>query len=192
MQQRLPLPARQVRLVIAADRLIYRIARRWVWGLNVVGAIFVALPILAPILAAHGQQSTAGWIYRSFHLLCHQEADRSFHIQGYKMAYCERDFAIYAGILLLGLAFGVSGRHVRPARLIDAIVLSAPMAIDGVTQLAGLRESTWELRVATGALFAVAVAWFVFPRLEHGFAEIRQVLETRFDRLVREGRAAPL
>jgi predicted MFS family arabinose efflux permease len=66
------------------------------------------------------------------------------------------------------------------------------MALDGFTQLFGWRESTWELRVVTGSLFALAVAWFVFPRLQRGFGEIQQTVEQRFERLVREGRAAPL
>jgi uncharacterized membrane protein len=66
------------------------------------------------------------------------------------------------------------------------------MAIDGFTQLFGWRQSTWELRVITGSLFAVAVAWLIFPRLELGFTEIQQTIEERFDRLAREGRVAPL
>jgi uncharacterized membrane protein len=66
------------------------------------------------------------------------------------------------------------------------------MAIDGFTQLFGWRQSTWELRVITGSIFAVAVAWLMFPRLEIGFREIQQTVEDRFERLVREGRAAPL
>jgi hypothetical protein len=48
------------------------------------------------------------------------------------------------------------------------------------------------LRVVTGSIFALAVAWFVFPRLQIGFGEIEETVAKRFDRLVREGRAAPL
>jgi uncharacterized membrane protein len=180
------------RVIIAIDRAIYHIARHWVWVLNVVGLFMVGLPLLAPILESSGYGTLASIIYDPFSLICHQLPDRSFHILGYKMAYCERCFAIYGATLLLGLVYGASRRSMRPATLLEAAVLCIPMALDGFTQLFGWRESTWELRVVTGSLFALAVAWFVFPRLQRGFGEIQQTVEQRFERLVREGRAAPL
>jgi uncharacterized membrane protein len=186
------LSARQERLVIAVDRMVYHVARRWLWLLNGVGLLFVLAAFLPPMLLESGHSGSARWVYRGFHLICHQRDDRSFHVFGHKMAYCERDFAIYAGFLVVGLGYGVLRRLVRPASVGSAIALSLPMAIDGLTQATGLRESTWQLRVVTGALFAVGVAWLVYPRLEEGFAEICATLERRFECLVREGRAAPL
>lgn len=183
---------REERFIIAIDRAIYHVARRWIWVLNIVGAFMFALPILAPMLKASSHQTLANLIYDPFSLICNQLPDRSFHILGYQMAYCERCFAIYGATLFLGLVYGASRRTTRPATILEAIVLSLPMAIDGFTQLFGWRESTWELRVVTGSLFALAVAWFVFPRLQLGFGEIVHIVEQRFDRLVREGRAAPL
>jgi uncharacterized membrane protein len=183
---------REERAIIAIDRAIYHLARHWVWVLNLVGAIMVGLPLLAPVLASSGHRTLANLIYDPFSLICHQLPDRSFHIFGYKMAYCERCFAIYGATLLLGLVYGASRRSMRPASVLEACLLSTPMAIDGFTQLFGWRESTWELRVITGSLFALAVAWFVFPRLQNGFGEIERTVEERFDRLVRDGRAAPL
>lgn len=182
----------QQRLVIAVDRAIYRIARHWLWLANGVGALVVGLPLLAPLLVATGHDRAALWIYRTFNLVCHQQPDRSFTVFGEQMAYCQRDTAIYGGILLLGLLYAGLRKRLRPLSLRGAALLAVPMAVDGFSQLFGLRESTWELRVVTGGLFAVAVAWVVFPRLEAGFAEIQQTLEARFARLVREGRARPL
>ena len=43
------------------------------------------------------------------------------------------------------------------------------LALDGFTQLFGWRESSWELRVATGLLFGLASAWLVLPRLDSSF-----------------------
>lgn len=180
------------RVIIAIDRAIYHVARHWVWVLNVVGVFMVGLPLLAPILVSSNHQRLASLIYDPFSLICHQLPDRSFHIFGYKMAYCERCFAIYGVTLLLGLVYGASRRRMRPATILEAAILCIPMAIDGFTQLFGWRVSTWELRVLTGSLFALAVAWFVFPRLQSGFNEIADTVEQRFDRLVREGRTAPL
>ena len=183
---------REERIIIAIDRAIYHVAHRWIWLLNIVGALFVGLPVLAPLLMASHHPTLARLIYDPFGLICHQLPERSFHLFGYEMAYCERCFAIYGGTLLLGLLYGASKRTVRPATLIECGVLSLPMAIDGFTQLFGWRQSNWELRVITGALFSAAVAWLVFPRLENGFQEIEQIVVERFARLVREGRAAPL
>jgi uncharacterized membrane protein len=183
---------REVQVILTVDRGIYHVARHWVWFLNGVAAIFAGLPMLAPVLAAQGHKTLANMIYRPFHLICHQLPERSFHILGYKMAYCERDFAIYTGLLLLGLVYSASSRKIRPATIIESIALSIPIAIDGFTQLFGWRESTWELRVITGSIFAVAVAWLVFPRLETGFGEIAQTVEKQFDRLAAEGQVAPL
>ena len=184
--------SREERLILGIDRGIYRLARHWMWLLNTVGAIFVVLPFLAPVLMAEGHATLADMIYRPFHLICHQLPYRSFHILGYKMAYCERDFAIYTGLLILGLLYAASHRKIRPATIWEVVILSLPIAIDGFTQLFGWRESTWELRVITGSIFAVAVAWLVYPRLDAGFHEIIETIETRFDRLAREGRVAPL
>jgi hypothetical protein len=44
----------------------------------------------------------------------------------------------------------------------------------------------------SGAVFGVAVCWFLLPYLESGFGRMRAQLETLFARLVAEGRARPL
>ena len=87
---------------------------------------------------------------------------------GWKMAFCERDLAIYLALLAAGLYFA-RWRHVRPASFLVYGILILPMALDGFTQLFGWRESTWELRVVTGLLFGLASAWLVLPRLDVAF-----------------------
>lgn len=187
-----PISSRDEPVIIAVDRAIYHLARRWLWLFNGVSGILVVLPVLAPYLAAHGHGEAASWIYRAFHLVCNQRPDRSFYLFGQKLAYCERCTAIYGGLLLLGLIFALLHRRLHPASLRTAIYLSIPMAIDGFTQLFGWRESNWGLRVATGALFAVALAWLVLPRLEEGFQEIAETQRQRFERLALQGRTRPL
>ena len=46
-----------------------------------------------------------------------------------------------------------------------------PMALDGTTQMFGLRESTWELRFITGTLFGVGSAWFVLTFMQKTIEE---------------------
>ncbi len=43
---------------------------------------------------------------------------------------------------------------------------------DGLTQLVGLRESNWELRTLTGALFGAAAVWFASPYVDDARGEV--------------------
>lgn len=85
---------------------------------------------------------------------------------GWKMAICERDIAIYAALLLVSLIYANRGGALPALHPLAFVALALPMAIDGVTQLVGWRESTWELRVLTGSLFGIGCAWFVLPTLD--------------------------
>ena len=101
---------------------------------------------------------------------------------GYKVALCERDIGIYAGLLFFGLVFAVGRKWLRPlptwAWLAFGIL---PMALDGGTQLLSalpvfssflpLRESTPALRTATGLLFAAANVWMAYPYVEESMSE---------------------
>ena len=109
---------------------------------------------------------------------------------GFKVALCERDVAIYGGILLGGLIFGVVRGRVRPLPVWAWLVFGVlPMAIDGGTQLisgipiapAGwaLRESTPLLRTATGLLFGLLNVWLAYPYLEASMAETRAAISVK-------------
>jgi uncharacterized membrane protein len=97
---------------------------------------------------------------------------------GYKVAICERDVAIYGSILVGGLIFGAvrrwrtrSGRQAPRLSIKGYLVLLVPMVIDGATQLLGLRESTWELRLITGMLFGLATVWLAYPYVDEAMQD---------------------
>ena len=93
------------------------------------------------------------------------------HEHGYKAALCERDMAIYGSMFILGLVFALRKR--RPPRLRIwwyVLLFVLPMAIDGTTQLVGLRESNWWLRTITGTLFGAGTLWFAYPYLNEALA----------------------
>ncbi len=166
--------------------------RHWLLGVNAVVGVFIAGALVAPMLAAAGLASVAEALYGVYHLTCHQWAFRSFFVLGgqavysleqlqqlgvepfgfvgepgvgWKMAICERDFAIYLSVLIAGLVYA-RHRHVTALGVPLYVMLILPMAIDGFTQLFGWRESTWELRVLTGALFGLASVWLIYPRFD--------------------------
>lgn len=98
---------------------------------------------------------------------------------GYKVAICERDTAIYGAILMSGLLFGVLRKAFarRGARLpkmplwLYALVL-LPAAVDGGSQLLGLRESTWLLRLITGSLFGAGTVWLAYPYVQEAMTDV--------------------
>ena len=138
---------------------------RWLMLANGFLLAFAALPVLAPLLHAGGMAGPADAIVRAYSLVCHQLPSRSYFLAGGQMAYCERDTAIYATMALSGLLWARFQRRLPRLHWSLFLLLLAPMALDGFTQLFGLRESTWELRTVTGALFGFACVWFAFPLL---------------------------
>ncbi len=170
----------------------------WLFAVNVVVGVFVGLPVLAPILLALGYQEPASAIYAAYQVVCHQWAFRSFFLfgpeweygrstlgalvgpdamfgfvgspeLGYKVAFCERDVAIYASVLVAGLAYGRFRDRLPDLGLTGYALLILPMALDGFTQLFGWRESTVELRTITGVLFGAASVWLIYPRIDAVF-----------------------
>jgi uncharacterized membrane protein len=196
--------------------VIARALRHWLLALNLTLAVFLVGALAAPVLAAAGLQGAADAVYAAYHFTCHQWAFRSFFLfgaqpvysptelaslaldpfrfvgdaaLGWKMAFCERDLAIYVGLLAVGLAYA-RRRDLQPSGFLLYGALILPMALDGFTQLFGWRESTWELRVVTGLLFGLASAWLILPRLDAAFglppvvpAYARQTESAQCDRL---------
>jgi uncharacterized membrane protein len=183
---------KQESMIIRIDRHIYRFARHWLLVFNVVAFFLASMPFIIPFLASQGYTTAANWLHTSFGLMCHQMPERSFVLFGEQMALCHRMTAIYGATFIAGISYAFIRDRLPPLGFQGLIMMSIPMALDGFTQLFGLRESIWELRLLTGSLFALGVMWFALPRLEDGFREIRTVVETRFRKLVREGRSNPL
>jgi uncharacterized membrane protein len=153
--------------------LLLWLTRHWLLVANAFLLVFASLPVLAPLLRAGTMTGSADAIVRAYSLVCHQLPGRSYFLLGYQMAYCERDTAIYATMALSGLLWARFYRRLPRLHWGLFLLRMLPMALDGFSQLAGLRESTWELRTATGALFGVACVWFGFPLMAVAMKLIR-------------------
>jgi uncharacterized membrane protein len=90
---------------------------------------------------------------------------------GYKVAICERDVAIYGSMFLMGLLFALMRGHLPRLKAKWLLVFALPMILDGSTQLVGLRSSTWQLRLITGAFFGVGLIWFAYPYIEESIKQ---------------------
>ena len=98
---------------------------------------------------------------------------------GYKMAYCQRDTAMYTSMLLAGMIFGLVRRRLRPLPLALYLILLTPWAVDGLAQLLRFYESTWQVRTITGSLFGLATVWFAYPYLEAGMRDLRRTISIK-------------
>ncbi|OGO30457.1 MAG: hypothetical protein A2Z16_02625 [Chloroflexi bacterium RBG_16_54_18] len=217
-----------------ADRISYWISRHYLAVINIFVLVYVGLPFLAPVLMQAGLETPAKLIYRSYKLVCHELAYRSFFLfgeqaiyprqaagfeglltfnqatglsegnnareifaaedyvgdpdVGFKVALCQRDVAIYLGIVLFSVVFVLSGRRLPqlPWYLWLAFGI-LPIAVDGFSQLFSqpplgfipYRESTVYLRILTGGMFGFFTAWFGIPMLEESMAETRKYLENK-------------
>lgn len=198
-------------LVIWADRRIFQLAKHWLAFANLFWALYVGLPVMAPLFMEMGWTLPARAIYLIYRPLCHQRPERSYFLGGpkmvysaeeleaagvhtglfsrdignetvgWKVAFCERDVAIYTSILGAGLVYGLVRRRLgnwqMPWR--HALIFLVPLGIDGLLQFFGVYESTWVLRTVTGAIFGVGGVFFAYPYLEEGFADIRRTVNEK-------------
>ncbi len=114
-------------------------------------------------------------------------------VQGYKVALCERDVAIYASMLFFAIFFALSKRRLKPLHWMFWLLLGlGPIGLDGFSQLFSqfqwawlvqylpYRESTPFLRTMTGAFFGFFTAWYGIPYLEETMRESRQLFIKKF------------
>jgi len=118
---------------------------------------------------------------------------------GYKVALCERDIAIYTGILLGGLLFGLVRTRLKPLPVGLWLLLGIlPIAIDGGSQLLSVfdflsfpvRESTPFLRTVTGLLFGLMNVWLAYPYVEQSMLETRAQIAAKLARV--DSRSQPV
>ncbi len=109
---------------------------------------------------------------------------------GWKVALCQRDVAIYGGILATGTIYRVlcsQGVTITSAPwLIYLIIGLFPIGLDGFSQLLSqppytlsflnFRESTPTLRSLTGFLFGAMNVWLCYPYIDQKLAEVRHAL----------------
>lgn len=135
----------------------------WALMITVVLGIIVCAALSVPFLSYVGLDSISKPIFYMLHAICAQVPSHSFYVLGHQLGMCARNFSIYASMFITSVAFVVSKKRLPGIPWWLWVLMMIPMALDGTTQMVGLRESTWELRVLTGTLFGVGNIWFVLP-----------------------------
>lgn len=130
----------------------------------VVLAVF-SLIIVAPVAAAGGHDEIAHGIYGAFGMLCHQLPERSYFIEGHKLAVCSRCTGIYGGFALTLLLFPLIGslrNTITPPR--SWLLLAAlPLLIDVAVNFFGFWHNTHTSRLLTGLLLGSTAVFYVMP-----------------------------
>jgi uncharacterized membrane protein len=140
--------------------------KHWLLLVNLFIGTYVGLAIASPLLIVTGWKLPGQMIFEIYGLACHQLPSRTFYLFEHPIAFCQRDLAIYGTIFFAGLAYNSMRLRLRPLSWKVWLLAALPMALDGATQLTGLRESVWELRSITGILFGVSTVWLLFPTID--------------------------
>jgi len=147
------------------------IMEQWATIITVILGTLVFLAVSVPFLSYFGLDSIAKPIFFALHAICAQIPSHSFYIFGHQFGFCERNLSIYTSMFIGSLIFVLSKKRLPGIPWWLWLLLIMPMAWDGLTQMFGLRESDWVLRVITGSLFGFANIWFALPLMHKTLQE---------------------
>lgn len=150
------------------ERTLEFVRDHWLGIINTILGALIGVALVTPLAFAAGLTGPASGVFDAYRFFCAQTPSHSFFIAGYQTCLCSRCLAIYTSILVAGIAltFLRNNRRLRAIPWYVWLLGMVPMALDGFTQLFGLRESNLALRLLTGAIFGVTTAWFLFPQIE--------------------------
>ena len=128
-------------------------------------ALIVTLIVIAPVAAAGGHTEIAEGIYRGFGIFCHQRPDRSYFVDGHKLAVCSRCTGLYAGFALTLLIYPLlrSLRSVVTPPRKFLFLGALPLLVDFSLTFFGIWENTHTSRLLTGALLGSVTVFYVMP-----------------------------
>lgn len=143
----------------------------WAHVITVLLGLLVAAAISVPFLSYFGLDSLSKPIFYSLHYVCAQIPSHSFYLFGHQLGMCARNFSIYSSMFVGSLIFVISKKRFPGIPWWLWLLMLLPMAWDGTTQMFGLRESDWILRLVTGTLFGLGNVWFALPLMQKSILE---------------------
>lgn len=154
--------------------------KHWLLFANLVVLVYGGIPWLAPLAHSAGYTTLGNLLFAIYTPLCHQKASQSFFLNGYQVAFCQRETMMYTALFVGGSLFALVRRYVRPIPIKFGALLLLPMLFDGGSQLIDdltggvllrganddIGSFNFLMRMLTGLLFAIAMVLTVYPRLE--------------------------
>jgi uncharacterized membrane protein len=137
---------------------------------RIAALAFICIPVfilgtsaLCSWAVAHG--ASASWRI-PFRIFCHGIPERCLLLWGVPMPICARCTAIYIGLFAGLIAFAAMPWMRENVLRIVMYAAVLPLAVDGITQLTHLRESTNALRFGTGIIAGLAFGMWVLSAIE--------------------------
>jgi uncharacterized membrane protein len=127
--------------------------------------VLCSLILVAPVAAANGHNDLAHGIYRAFGMFCHQMPERSYFVEGHKLAFCSRCTGIYAGFALTLLLYPLLRSlktTVTPPRS-WLLLATIPVLTDFSVTFFGFWQNTHTSRLLTGAILGSVAVFYVMP-----------------------------
>lgn len=159
-------PAKKPRIGVWSEKIAFALLEYWALLITVVLGVIVLAAVSVPFLSYFGLDSISKPIFYALHAICAQIPSHSFYILGHQLGMCARNFSVYSSMFMGALVFVLSKKRLPGIPWWVWLLMILPMAMDGLTQMVGWRESTWELRVLTGTLFGLGNMWFALPFIQ--------------------------
>src|SRR5215472_5827163 len=144
---------------------------QWATFITLLLGLLVFAALSVPFLSYFGLDAIAKPLFYALHYVCAQIPSHSFYIFGHQLGLCARNFSIYTSMFFTSLVFALSKKRMPGIPWWIWVLMMLPMAWDGITQMFGLRESDWILRMITGTLFGVGHIWFALPLMQKTLQE---------------------
>ena len=171
LYQRQASPMSTPRIAIWSQKAGTFFLEYWALLITIFLGLIVSAALSVPFLAYWGLDSISKPIFYLLHLICAQIPGHSFYLLGHQLGMCARNFSIYSAMFAGSLIFVLSKKRLPGIPWWVWVLMILPMALDGITQMFGLRESTWELRVLTGTLFGLGNVLFALPFVQKSLRE---------------------
>ena len=150
---------------------------QWANLITTVLGLLVLVAISIPFLSYFGLDAIAKPLFYALHYVCAQVPSHSFYIFGHQLGLCARNFSIYTSMFLGSLVFVLSKKRLPGIPWWLWVLMCLPIALDGFTQMFGLRESDWVLRMITGTIFGLGNVWFALPLMQKTILEDMATVE---------------
>lgn len=164
------------------NRVASRLFQHWVAAASIFALVVVAGALAAPWLRSNGHGDFATIVYWAYRPLCPQRPDHSYFLAGHKMAFEQRETAMF----LAGALAGPLWLVLRPLRARvrgwAALLALVPLLIDVASQSLGLRSSDALWRSVTGGLAVVAVVLWSYPKLDDDLRRLSRALRSAGER----------
>ncbi len=170
-QHTLSSPAGKQKLERGLQHFGQFLLHHWATILTAILGLLVGTAIAIPFLSYFGLDVIAKPLFFALHFVCAQVPSHSFYIFGHQLGLCARNLSIYTAMFLGSLVFVLTKNRLTGIPWWLWVLFILPLVLDGTTQLFGWRESTWQLRLLTGALFGLGNVWFVLPLIQRTLDE---------------------